>query len=93
MGEIVSLTRNTEVLQGFQIQTSLDMHTVLDWAAGKGYMGHLNVDGGGNWTMSLTSPSGAAQPAALGDWAVIKNDTVITLVPQSQAGGLYSIAQ
>lgn len=92
MGAIVNLTRNAEVLQGFQIENSLDMHTVLNWAAGNGYWGHINLDGSGAWTMSVTSPAGVAQPARLGDWAVIKNDTTITLVPQEHAPSLYSIA-
>ena len=92
MGAIVNLTRNNEVLQGFQIESSLDMHTVLDWAAGKGYSGHINIDANGARTMGLTSPNGTAQPARIGDWAVIKNNTTITLVPQEHAASLYSIA-
>lgn len=91
MGELVTVTRNPEVLQGFQIESSLDMHTVLDWAASKGYSGHLNIDANGNRTMSITSPNGVAQPARIGDWAVIKNDTAVTLVPQEHAASLYSV--
>ena len=44
MGQLVNLTRNEENLTGYQIESSSDMHTVLDWAAGKGYSGHLNID-------------------------------------------------
>ena len=42
--------------------------------------------------MSLTSPNGTAQPARIGDWAVIKNNTTVTLVPQEHAASQYSLA-
>lgn len=91
MGEIVNLTRNAEVLQGFQMETSADMHTVVAWGESRGYAGHINLDPNGIWSMSLTAPNGTAHPGRIGDWVVIKNDASAVIVPQEQAPSLYSI--
>lgn len=93
MGQIINVVRNPETLQGFQINTSQDMHDVLAWGKDHGYAGHMNVDGAGVFSLGLTSPNGdTAQTARLGDWAVIKNGVTINLVDQNQAGALYSPA-
>lgn len=91
--DIVNLSRNQEVLQGGQIQNSLDMHTVLDWGSSHGYIGHINLDNNGSWTMGLTAPGGnTSQSGTIGDWVVLKNNATITLVPAAQAPALYSLA-
>ncbi len=91
MGQLVNVTRNQEVLQGFQIESSLDMHTVLNWAKGKGYTGNINLDASGRYTLGLTGPNGDSQNCTIGAWAILKNDIAVTLVPESQAGSLYTI--
>jgi hypothetical protein len=91
--DILNLTRNQEVLQGGQIQSSADMHTILAWGEPNGYTGHINLDSNGVWTLGLTAPGGTtAQSGKIGDWVVLKNGTVATLVPNEQAPSLYSIA-
>lgn len=93
MGQLVNLTRNQEVLQGYQIENNTDLYTVWDWALNRGYTGHLNGDTNGNRTIGLTAPGGnVSQSASIGDWAVLKNDITVTLVPASQAPALYSLA-
>lgn len=93
MAQLVNVIRNQETLQGFQILTSQDMRDILEWAKDHGYAGHMNLDGEGNFTLGLTSPSGdTSQNAKFGDWAVVKNGVSVTLVPEAQAPALYSIA-
>jgi hypothetical protein len=91
--DIVNLARNTETLQGGQIATAADMFTILDWGEENGYRGHINLDSSGNWSMSLTAPGGnTSQTGKIGDWVVLKNGTVATIVPSEQAPSLYSVA-
>lgn len=93
MGQIVNVTRNAEQLQGFLIESSADMHTVLAWGESKGYRGHINLDASGVWTIGLTAPGGdTAQSGRVGDWVILKNDTVATIVPAEQAPSLYTVA-
>lgn len=88
----VNITRNTETLIGYQISTAQDMWTVYDWASSHGYSAHMNTDSNGNRTLGVTSPGGdKSQTAVMGDLAVLKNNTELTLVPAAQAAGLYTI--
>lgn len=92
MPQVSSVTRKPETLIGWQITTAADLWTIYDWASSHGYSAYMNTDINSVRTLTVTAPGGTmSQNAVLGDFAVLKNNTELNLVPASQAPGLYNI--
>lgn len=91
---LVNLSRQQDTLQGYQLTTPQDMVAALAYLAQGNYTGHINCSLSGStpvWTMGLTSPSQtAAQSAQIGDWIVIRNSAIATVVPADQFANLYT---
>lgn len=89
---LINVVRRAETLQAYQLTSSDDMYTALEFLSTKGYGGHINcTPDGQTWTLGITD-SVTSQSAALGDWIVIKNGAHAEVVPQAQAGALYQPA-
>lgn len=91
---LIDVTRQPDTLQAYQLTTPQDMVTALAYLAQGNYTGHINcaVSGGSAvWTMGLTSPgNSASQSAVIGDWIVIRNNAIATVVTSDQFTSLYT---
>lgn len=93
---LVNITRKPSALQGYQLATPGDMYTALEYLSSRGYVGAVSCLRNGSgllWQFSLQTNSGTgAQSGALGDWIVIENDSVASIVPAAKAAALYTVA-
>lgn len=90
---LVNLTRETETLQGYQLTSSQDMVAALEYLSAGGYTGTVNITKPGStvvrqmWLQHVSSNT--SQSANVGDWIVIKNNAIATVVPQAQFASQY----
>ena len=93
---LVNITRKPSTLQGYQLATPADMTTALDYLKTRGYSGSISqTKSAGNtvWTLTLQSDTGSnGQAGVIGDWVVIENDAVASIVSAAKAAQLYQIA-
>lgn len=102
MSSLVTLTRNSETVQGFQLQAPQDMFTALAYLApgggivGAGYTGTINQKNDGTaanvtWELLLhdiiTNLNGYAY---IGDWIILENNTLASIVKQANFATLYT---
>jgi hypothetical protein len=95
MAGLVPITRKTETLQAFQLTSQTDMVTALDYLGNGGYSGSITLGltstGTKQYQMWINNPGQSnSQNAVTGDWIVIANNTVATVVPAAQFANLYS---
>lgn len=93
---LVDITRKPVALQGFQLTSESAMVSALAYLAPKGYSGGVNCFKNDNnvvWQMSLQSDTNSlgAQIGNIGDWIVVENDTLATIVPAAKAAELYQL--
>lgn len=88
---LIDITRKTEVLQAWQINTPQDMYDVLAYISQGGWGGHINcTPGSPNWTMGITSPTNnVSQSVVLTNWVVIKNSAEAEVVTDAQYQQMY----
>lgn len=95
MSELVGLTRAADTLQGFQLAAPEDMIAALKYLSAGGYTGHINCatdSGTPVWAMGLQSPGQTTSTSAvIGDWIIIKNNAVASVVLAAQFAQLYSV--
>lgn len=91
MGQLVTIYRQPETLQAFQLVTYSDMADALNYLQAKGHTGHITVNGSDGWQLWFQSTvQDTSYTAALNDWVVIKNGTLGSTVPNAQAAQLYT---
>lgn len=95
MSELITVTRQADNLQGYQLTNAADMVAALQYLSAGGYTGHINcasTEGSAVWTMGLQSPGqNVSQSATIGDWIIIKNNAVASVVPAAQFTQLYNV--
>ena len=91
MGQLVTIYRQPETLQAFQLVAYSDMADALNYLQSKGHTGHITVDGNGNWQLWFQSTvQDTSYTAGINDWVIVKNQTIGSTVPNSQAAQLYT---
>lgn len=61
MSTLVSVTRKTETLQGYQLLANDDMWAALKYIQPGGYSGNVAVDATGTWTLYFQSTGANTQ--------------------------------
>lgn len=91
---LINITRKTEVLQAWQINTPQDMYDVLAYISQGGWGGHINcTPGTAVWTMGITSPTNnVSQSVVLTNWVIIKNSAEAEVVTDAQYQAMYQSA-
>lgn len=93
-----NITRKPSVLQGYPLNAVADMTIALDYLKTRGYVGNVtlfNSGGTPSWLLTLQLSSGGPGSVAtgvIGDWVVIENDSIATIVPAAKAAALYQLA-
>lgn len=102
MSTIHTLTRNTETVQGFQIQAPADMFTALSYLTpgggitGTGYTGTVNQTNTGTsatvvWTLLINNPiTNTSAFASLGDWIILENNALASVAKAANFSSLYT---
>lgn len=91
MGALVTVYSQPATYQAMQLNSYSDMADALNEMLALGYFGNVAVDGNGNWQMWFQSASqNASWNAKLSDWIVVKNNTIVSSVPNAQAAQLYT---
>lgn len=97
MSTLVTLTRNAETVQGFQIQASTDMVAALTYLATLAipYSGTMSYQLSGStyvWTLTLqNSREGASlTPAFINDWIILENNSVASVCPAANFATFYA---
>lgn len=93
---LVNITRKPVALQAYRLITQADMLAALDYLSSRGYSGGVNVvkvNGTATWQMSLAADGGTvgAQLGNLGDWIVIENDVVASIITNAKATLIYQL--
>lgn len=93
---LVTITRKPSTLQGYQLTSPADMTTALDYLKTRGYSGSVTQSKSGAttiWTMTLQSDTGSnGQSGLIGDWVVIENDQIASIVPAAKAAAMYQVS-
>lgn len=77
-----------------QLNTYTDMADVLDYLLGltdAGYTGNISASGPGQWQLWFQSSSqNASWNAALGDWVIVKNNSIASAFKTAVATANYT---
>lgn len=92
---LVSITRKTVTLQGFQLTSPADMVTALNYLAGGNYTGSINCQrpsGTVIWELWIqqSNGTGGSQKAGINDWIVIENNSIAKTVSAADFANLYT---
>lgn len=91
---LITITRQPDELQGYQLTSPESMIAALAYIAQGGYSGNINrATSGGvtTWTMWLQSPiQNTSQSAKIGDWIVIRNNSIASVIPEANFAALYN---
>ena len=93
MSSLITVYRTPETLQAYELAAYSDMAAALDYLVGtiKGYTGNISADANGNWQLFFQSTSQTGSySGGINDWVVIKNNSLASIVPASQASSLYT---
>lgn len=93
---LVNITRKPVSLQGYQLTSPTDMLAALSYLSSRGYSGGVNCfkqAGNTVWQMSLVGDVAGlgAQMGNVGDWIVIENDTVASIISATKAAQIYQL--
>lgn len=94
---LINVTRKPVTTQGYQLTGPSDMLAALDYLKTRGYSGTINAyksDGVNTvWQLTIHADSGAQVPqsGATGDWVIIENDTIASILPAAKAAVLYQV--
>jgi hypothetical protein len=99
MSDLVNLTRVTENIQGYQLQTPADMVTALDYIGqfpSNNYSGQIQMQNNGGtrvWTLLVNNVTNNASGfATIGDIIVIENGANVSICKQADFGSLYTVS-
>lgn len=94
MSTLITVTRQAETLQAYQLTSADDMHAALKYIQPGGYSGSVSVDATGTWTMAFSSTSQNAQSymGKINDYVIIENNTLASVCPAAKFGNLYVAA-
>lgn len=90
---LVSLTRQAQTLQGYQLLTPEDMVAALKYLLAGGYTGSINVTKNTStvWQMWLQhTATGTSQSALINDWIVVENNAIARVVPAANFAAQYT---
>lgn len=93
MSVLYNLTRNEESTIGKTLDTEDDFIEVWKFARTNGYAPLLQADPDtGDIRLSVTAPGGnTSMLANVGDWAVLRNNAVLTLIPAALGPSIYTV--
>jgi hypothetical protein len=97
MSSLVTITRNTETIQGYQIQQPADMLTALQYVSGLTaavYTGRIECDnsnGTAVWSLLINNTTtNTSQFGNLNDWVILENNAVVTICKAANFSALYT---
>lgn len=91
MASLITTTPVTATYQSYQLAAFTDMAAAMNYIKAGGYYGSINLDPSGNWTMTIQHQSqNTSMTALIGDYILIKNNSIVSVVPQAQYASQYS---
>ena len=93
MGTLVTIQRQTETIQGFQILVPQDMMDALNYLVGTlGYTGGINcnlIGGAHTWQLNFTGGGVVQQVGGINDYIILENNAIATICPAANFSALY----
>lgn len=90
MSDLLTLARQTETIQGYQLTSQTDMLTALTYITAGGYIGQISYTDQSTWLLYIQNASlNTHATATIGDWIIIENNAVVTVCPQDKFASLY----
>ena len=93
MGTLVTITRQTETIQGFQLVVPQDMMDALNYLTGTlGYTGGINcnlIGGAHTWQLNFTGAGIAPQSGLINDYIILENNQIATICHAANYSALY----
>lgn len=89
---LINITRKASTLQAEQLNAPSDMTDSLTYLSSRGYVGQISLSKVGStltWQLVIQDVNGTVSTGVIGDWLIIENDAIATIVPASKAPALY----
>lgn len=92
MGTLVDVTRKTETIQAYQLESADDMFAALKYVSAGNYSGSVNYSKEGDrWNLLLTNTvSGTSAYAFILDWIIIENSSIASVCKASDYTNLFN---
>ena len=97
MGTLIGIDAKASTLQGYQLESSQDMHDALAYLSVQAapYTGSINcqlVDVVMTWWLVLVSPHGVGNiNAYVGDWIIVENGTAASVCRAADFDTFYTV--
>lgn len=97
MSQLIGVTPKAVTVQGYQLQSSQDMHDALAYLSGlaQPYTGSINRGDSGQgvtWWLTFVNVHGTGFTAELNDWVILENGSVATVCRAVDFDTFYAVA-